>query len=68
VPEQASDVTYVTVVDGLPPDAAPLTVVLVRRRSWRAALSALFGGREVAVGEAEAAVTPVLTEPERRDG
>jgi predicted Zn-dependent protease with MMP-like domain len=68
VPEQASDVTYVTVVDGLPPDASPLTVVLVRRRSWRAALTSLFGGREVAVAEAEAAVTPVPADPERRDG
>ena len=39
VPELTADVTFVTVGGGLPADAPRLTVVLLRPRTWRAALA-----------------------------
>jgi hypothetical protein len=59
VPELSADVTFVTVADGLPADAPPLTVVLLRPRTWRAALRGVFRPGTPDVVELEAAVTRV---------
>ena len=69
VPENAGDVTFVAVVDGLPRDAPPLTVVLLRPRSWRATLRSLFaGGGAPSVTEHEGEVRRVTVPPATADG
>jgi hypothetical protein len=69
VPEPSGDVTFVDVVDGLPRDAPPLTIVLLRPRSWRATLrSLLAGGAAPAVTEQEGEVRRVTVSHERADG